>query len=169
MPVTRANRIWTAAVLFLLLLIIAGGVVLRLRMPHTSPIEIILAAPDESAGQIYIGGDVNAPGYYTYLARDNISGLVSAAGGTTNSADLTDIRLYVATAGDDFQPQQVDINRAEDWLLEALPGIGEVLAGRIIAYREQHGPFRNTTELTQVEGITVSLYEKIKPLITVTE
>jgi comEA protein len=65
------------------------------------------------------------------------------------------------------QPQKVDINRAEAWLLEALPGIGETLAQRIIDYRQQNGAFRSISEITEVEGIGQSLYEQIKDLITV--
>jgi competence protein ComEA len=38
-------------------------------------------------------------------------------------------------------PQQVDINRADSWLLAALPGIGEAKAQAIINYRALHGPF----------------------------
>ena len=169
MPVTRANKIWTAVALFLLLVIIAGGVMLRLRMPHSAPVEIILELRDEYAGQVYVYGTVNSPGYYAYKNSDSIASLVQAAGGLTPSADFKNIRLYLPDAESTFEPQKVDINRAGQWLLVAIPGIGEVLAGRIIAYREQHGPFQNINELTQVEGITVSLYEKIKPLITVTE
>lgn len=169
MPVTRANKTWTAVILFLLLIIIAGGIVLRLRMPHSAPVEITLEPPDAYTGQIYIYGAVNSPGYYAYKTGDNIESLLRAAGGAAENADLTNLRLYLPDAENTFTPQKVDINRAEGWLLEAIPGIGEVLAGRIIEYRARHGPFQNINELTQVEGITVSLYEKIKPLITVTE
>jgi competence protein ComEA len=65
--------------------------------------------------------------------------------------------------------QKVDINRAEAWLLQALPGIGEVRARAIVDYRQQNGSFRNINELLEVEGIGMDTYEKIKPLITVAE
>jgi competence protein ComEA len=168
-PETRAGKIWTAVILLLILIIVAGGVILWLRRPHSSPIEITLAASPDFAGQIYLDGAVNSPGYYPYQPGDNIGSLLQAAGGTTDGADLTNIRLYVPASSDTFQAQKIDINRAESWLLEAIPGIGEVLAGRIIEYREANGPFQNINALTQVEGITVSLFEKIKPHITVTE
>ena len=45
----------------------------------------------------------------------------------------------------------IDINRADTEQLTALPGIGEVLAQRIIAYREENGSFLSTDELKNVE------------------
>jgi comEA protein len=64
-------------------------------------------------------------------------------------------------------PQKIDINRAEAWLLEALPGIGPSKAQAIIAYRQQNGGFKHITEITEVEGIGPAIYEEIKDLITV--
>lgn len=66
-------------------------------------------------------------------------------------------------------PQRVDINRAEPWLLEALPGIGPRLAEAIVSYRQEKGPFRSPQELQRVPGIGVETYEKLKDLITVGE
>jgi comEA protein len=65
------------------------------------------------------------------------------------------------------QPQKIDINRAEAWLLEALPGIGPSKAQAIIDYRQQNGEFKHITEITRVEGIGPAIYEQIKDLITV--
>ncbi|HDS29198.1 MAG TPA: helix-hairpin-helix domain-containing protein, partial [Candidatus Acetothermia bacterium] len=47
----------------------------------------------------------------------------------------------------------VDVNRASVDELVALPGIGPVLAARIVAYREEHGMFRTLDELQKVSGI----------------
>jgi comEA protein len=65
------------------------------------------------------------------------------------------------------QPQKIDINRAEAWLLEALPGIGPSKAQAIIDYRQQNGGFAHITEITRVEGIGPAIYDQIKDLITV--
>ena len=64
-------------------------------------------------------------------------------------------------------PQKIDINRAEAWLLQALPGIGESKAQAIIAYRQQNGDFQHIIEITEVEGIGPAIYEDIKEQITV--
>ena len=66
-------------------------------------------------------------------------------------------------------PQKVDINRAETWLLAALPGIGEARAQAIIDYRQRYGPFRDINELLKVPGIGDTIFEGIKRLITVKE
>ena len=65
------------------------------------------------------------------------------------------------------EPQKIDINRAEAWLLEALPGIGPSKAQAIIAYRQQNGGFSDISEILDVEGIGQDIYEDIYNLITV--
>ncbi|HUT96913.1 MAG TPA: ComEA family DNA-binding protein [Dehalococcoidales bacterium] len=65
------------------------------------------------------------------------------------------------------EPQKIDINRAEAWLLEALPGIGPSKAQAIIDYREQNGGFSDVVEITEVPGIGMSMYEDIQNMITV--
>lgn len=61
----------------------------------------------------------------------------------------------------------VDLNRATAADLDALPGVGPVLAGRIIAHRERHGPFRHAEELLAVRGIGPRLFARLRPRITV--
>ena len=61
----------------------------------------------------------------------------------------------------------IDINRADAEQLTALPGIGEVLAGRIVAYREENGSFLSTQELQNVEGIGEKRLDAILDPITV--
>jgi competence protein ComEA len=62
----------------------------------------------------------------------------------------------------DFTP--IDINRADREALMALPGIGPVLAERIIAYREAHGPFKSVDDLTAIAGIgerNINIFRKL--------
>ena len=61
----------------------------------------------------------------------------------------------------------VNINTASKRQLEALPGIGEVLAQRIIDYRSANGPFSSVDELVKVKGIGEKTLAKIKPYATV--
>ncbi len=61
----------------------------------------------------------------------------------------------------------IDLNRASAKELEALPGIGEVIAQRIVEYRQRNGPFRSVDELMNVRGIGPKKMESIRPLVTV--
>ena len=61
----------------------------------------------------------------------------------------------------------VNINTASKKELDALPGIGETLAQRIIDYRSANGPFSTVDELTKVKGIGAKTLEKLKPYATV--
>lgn len=62
---------------------------------------------------------------------------------------------------------KININTADKAVLEQLDGIGEKMAGRIISYREENGPFLSIEEITKVSGIGDKLFERIKNDITV--
>ena len=64
---------------------------------------------------------------------------------------------------------QVNINTAAAEELTALPGVGEALAERIIAYREEHGRFRAAEELLEVKGIGESKFAEMKDWIILEE
>lgn len=55
------------------------------------------------------------------------------------------------------EPKKIDINSASAAELTELPGIGPVLASRIVAYRAEHGPFQTLDALTAVKGIGPSV------------
>lgn len=61
----------------------------------------------------------------------------------------------------------IDLNEASWEELTLLPGIGEVRARRIVAYRERVGEIRDPAELRAVPGISASLLERIRPRVTV--
>jgi competence protein ComEA len=63
----------------------------------------------------------------------------------------------------------VNINTAEQFLLETLPGIGPTTAQKIIEYRDENGPFLAIEDIINVSGIGPGTYERIKDLITVDE
>lgn len=62
---------------------------------------------------------------------------------------------------------KLDINSITASELDSLPGIGPVLASRIVEFRTQHGPFSDISQLLQVDGIGKDRLESLKEYITV--
>jgi competence protein ComEA len=65
------------------------------------------------------------------------------------------------------QGAPLNINTATSAQLEELPGVGPVLAGRIVEWREQNGRFSSVDELGEVSGIGPKVLERLRPLVTV--
>ena len=164
---TKFNKYWTLIIILLIAIIAIGSLVTWSRYSRSQPIEISIPPSQELQGEIYIGGAVNNPGFYSLKSGDSLDELIRAAGGTSTGADLNQLKLYIPKVGKEEQPQRVNLNQAEAWLLQALPGIGEIRAQAIIDYRQQNGRLRNINELIKVEGIGTATYERIEHLITV--
>lgn len=79
--------------------------------------------------------------------------------------DAAPVETVPATEASTDSP--IDINTATLEQFMTLPGIGEVLAKRIIDYRTQNGAFQNIDELTYIEGIGITTLEQIREQITV--
>ena len=103
-----------------------------------------------------------------FVGRNTGSGTVTLA----VSPQMQTAPTTAATAAAETVPEEtvsfpVNINTADADTLTALPGIGHVLAERIVAFRRQNGPFRVIEEITKVEGIGEKKAETILELITV--
>ncbi|ADB74330.1 ComEA family DNA-binding protein [Geodermatophilus obscurus] len=107
-------------------------------LPDADPASINLAAVVSDGQQVAVG----VPG-------------AAAAGGTVGGTDAT------SGAG------PVDLNAATAPDLDALPGIGPVLAQRIVEHRERNGPFRTVEQLDDVPGIGPTTYAELAELVTV--
>jgi len=160
---------WILIIIILVALIITGGIIIWMKHNQDLAIEISMIPEYELMGNIHIGGEVNNPGFYPLNSEDSIKNMLRIAGGTTSNADLSGLMLIVPSREKEQEAQRININKAESWLLEALPGIGETRAQAIIEYRQQKGMFRNIIELVNVEGIGNAIYEEIKHLITVAD
>lgn len=135
---------------------------------------------------VHVAGAVLQPGVYELPDGARVHEAVLAAGGAAPEADTDQLNLaavladgqkvYVPRegeqvvtdggggAGGSATPQAVvSINRASAQELEALPGIGPVLAGRIVTYRTANGPFRSVDDLLNVSGIGPKLLEQLRP------
>ena len=118
---------------------------------------------------VYVGGAVNNPGSYPVKTGDSISEIIQIAGGTASNADPSSLNIYIPCLVEEKQSQKIDLNRAEAWLLQALPGIGETRAAAIVAHRQQNGGFRSTDELMKIDGIGPDIYGQIEGLVTVAD
>lgn len=136
---------------------------------------------------VYVCGAVREPGVYELPAGSRVYEAVAAAGGMTEQADekslnqagvLEDgqqITVYTAEEaaalpvqdGTGTSGEKVNLNTASRDALMTLPGIGEAKADAILAYRDEHGGFKSTEEIQQVEGIKEKVFEKIKDQIEV--
>lgn len=103
--------------------------------------------------QVWVGAPGEDPpvGWVSGARTDTGSGSGSEAGGSAGTGDLA----------------PVDLNRATQADLEELPGIGPVTAGRILAWREEHGGFTAVAELLEVSGIGERTLEQLEPLVVV--
>lgn len=121
---------------------------------------------------VHVSGAVRSPGLVTLPPGGRVAQAVAAAGGALTVADLSALNL-AATVDDGDQVMVpvkgeaasvrantasgddglVDVNHASVVDLEALPGVGPVLAERIFEYREEHGPFIAVEDLLDVPGI----------------
>ncbi len=63
------------------------------------------------------------------------------------------------------EAHRVNVNDADIAELERLPEVGPGLARRIVQYREEHGPFQSSEELTRVQGIGPKTYEALREYI----
>lgn len=64
-------------------------------------------------------------------------------------------------------PFHLNINTASAAKLEQLPGVGKVIAERIVSYREQYGRFRRPEELMMVSGVSDRKFREIRDMIVV--
>ncbi len=157
-------------------------------------IEIISPAPAPSLTAtatpsqiwVHVSGEVVHPGVYTLPPGSRAQQAVTAAGRATAEAGLSAINLAaqladgqqvrVPAVGEVFLPQRsvaedlvgmVNIDTASAEELMRLPGVDEVIAMRILEYRQLQGPFAVVEQIMDVPGIGESKSEIMKNLITI--
>ncbi|MDN4481419.1 ComEA family DNA-binding protein [Demequina muriae] len=126
--------------------------------------------PTTTAVVVHVSGAVDEPGLVTLSADARVADAIDRAGGAAPSADLGAVNLArrphdgehihvpevgepVAASGQAAPAGPVDLNSATAQQLEELPGIGPVIAERIVAEREANGPFASLEDLTRVSGV----------------
>ncbi len=163
------NRYWIIIIAVLLLSLISGIVLMIIEFSRHQPVEIILESkkPPEYKLEVFIDGAVVNPGYYPVKEEDTITEIVQSAGVSSN-ANTQHLKIYIPSVNEvdsRQKPQKINLNRAEAWLLEALPGIGQSRARAIIEYRDKYGYFRKVEDLLKIDGISKSIIDNIRNLV----
>ena len=165
--------------------------------PRPAPIEVITpvlspaleppSSPTPAPLRVYISGAVSHPDVYLLPPQSIVKDALAAAGGPTEEADLDRLNLamelrdqqqvHVPRRGEAVPAAvppggasaggPININTATVEELDALPGVGPAIAGRIVDYREAYGPFATIEAIMNVKGIGSATFEEIKGLITV--
>jgi competence protein ComEA len=160
----------------------AAGLWYAARSPEPPPVAVNPVLPGTGAITVHVAGAVRLPGLVEVPSGSRVADAVVAAGGVLPGADLRGVNLAAplvdgqqlvvplevegvagAAAGDG----RVRINVAGAAELEALPGVGPVLAQRIVDYREQHGPFTVVEDLLDVPGIGEAKLEAMRESVLV--
>lgn len=136
---------------------------------------------------IHVSGWVADPGLVVVPAGSRVADAVAAAGGVRPGVDLDRVNLaqpltdgqqvHIPGPGEEVKAPVVASGSAPDGLirlnsapaseLERLPGVGPVLAGRIVAHRDAHGPFQSVEDLLDVAGIGEAKLAAIRDLVVV--
>lgn len=98
-----------------------------------------------------------------FVGRNFNHGQILTSRFQMDEPSLSDMRPQEST-GNNYP---VNINTADVTTLCSLPGVGEVLAGRIIDFRNAHGPFKHLEELLMVDGMGPQTFENMIDLITI--
>jgi len=145
-------------------------------------VEVAEVSPQASSAPatlvvVHVAGQVRDAGLRELPANARVADAVEAAGGFAEEADESAVNLArpVMDGEQIFVPHRdapagqgpVNLNRADVATLEELPGIGPVLAERIVVDREANGPFPSVAQLVRVSGVGESVVEQLADLATV--
>jgi len=138
-------------------------------------------APTDQNVVVDVAGRVKHPGVYKLTAGSRAVDAVAAAGGVLPGTDLTTINLaqhvedgdqiivgvdVASPAGRSVSTSgKLSLNRATMQDLDALPGVGPVLAARIVAWRHAHGRFKTIEDLRKVSGVGDAKFADLRPLV----
>ena len=173
------------------LLVLAGVIALRSASDPSPSAQIVFgdapALADGAPIRVHVTGAVQHPGVVPLRSGDRLSDALSAAGGTSSAADVEDLNLArrlrdgeqvvipektrrSAAAAISTQPPggKIDLNRATEAQLDALPGIGATYAKRIVDSRAVDGPFKSAQEIVARRIVPQTTFDKVRDLVMVT-
>lgn len=140
----------------------------------------VLEESDAQEICVHVCGEVVSAGLKRLPAGSRVWDALELADGFTEQANPAFVNLAAVledgqqiyfpskeeTAGQKTeQDPRVDLNGADEELLQSLPGIGSAKAKAILKWREEHGRFESVEQLMEVPGIKQALYDQIKDLV----
>ena len=144
---------------------VLGGIYFGREPPNSLPPPVTNHDTSDQRVVAHVSGAVGRPGLVSLTEPTRVADAVEAAGGAAADADLAAINLagpvrdgdhiVVPTIGErtGVDDGLIDLNRATAAKIAELHGIGPVLAERIVAHREERGPFEAIEDLLDVPGI----------------
>lgn len=160
---------------------LAGAGLAIVQRPPTSAGPVTIAdVVEPTLIEVHVAGHVLSPGVVSIAEGAIVADAITAAGGLSEDANPDAINLAasvengdqivvpgpeVASISDD--DGRVSLNRATADQLEGLPGVGPVLAERIVAFRDTNGPFKEVEDLLQVPGVGEAKLSSIRDLVIV--
>ena len=148
--------------------------------PVASPVVERVEAPREML-VVHVGGAGAAPGLVEVPQGSRVADAIRSAGGLLPAAAVDGVNLARPlndgehllipvegmVDGGRFEPVRISVNRATEAELQSLPGVGPVLAGRIVAHRETAGPYAEVEDLLAVPGIGERMLASLRDLVEV--
>jgi competence protein ComEA len=125
---------------------------------------------------VHVAGRVKQPGLIRLPTGSRVADAIEAAGGAVKDRDLDSVNLArMLVDGEQIQvgaaaeggDSGINVNSASAAELEDLPGVGPVLAQRIVEWRTANGPFTSIDDLGQVSGIGASVLGQIREVARV--
>ena len=152
--------------------------------PRQEPVPVVSSsatiAPALAELVVAVSGQVVRPGLVRLPPGSRVADAIQAAGGPLPGVDLSTVNLArklndgeliavgIPVPGTDpAAPSKVNLNTATLAELDTLPGVGPVLAQRIVDHRTKRGPFRTVQDLRQVDGIGEETFARLKDLVVV--
>lgn len=145
------------------------------------------AKPSTTTVVIHVAGKVRRPGLVRAPTGSRVADALTLAGGPLRGVDLSSLNLArqltdgeqivvgiptppttpVGTATSPGGPTPLNLNTATVPQLDALPGVGPVLAQRILDYRTENGPFTTVDQLQEVPGVGPKKFGSLRPHVRV--
>ena len=183
-------KTWQSVAFGLVVGLLLAAAVFLVALPPLGQAILLSTPPPPAAITVYIDGEVRSPGLVSLPRQSRVNDAIQAAGGLLSSANPDTInpaaklndgdKIHVSSINDTPSPSSrqtkvtpspaphfpINVNTASAEELQSLPGIGESKSSAIVAYRQEHGPFKTLEGLMDVPGIGPGIFASIREFIS---